>query len=466
MAIEAKIGLETHVELLTKTKIFCSCKNCFGERENTVCCEICTGQPGAMPRLNEEAVRLAVIAGRALGCEVEECVYMSRKNYSYPDLPKAYQITQGSAPICKNGEIVLPFGRKIRIERLHIEEDAGKLKHKRGELLIDYNRAGVPLIEIVTAPDFRTGDEVKKYLELLAITMKSLGVSDCKMQEGSLRCDVNISLHDGEKCYERTEIKNVNSFAYAKKAIDYETERQKRIISSGGLPERETRRFDSEKQATVLMRRKERGSDYRYFDDPDILPIKIPQKFVREAENATTRTAYMKVRDYMEAGLSYEEALGIAKYKGVSEYFDEVYGRTNDSEFAAKLIFSYIFAYYGENERDGKIYPEAAEAVKVYEMIKSGEAAFMFSKKIFSEMYSKRKGFFEIFGSVSFSTADDEEIKKAAKAAIEQNKEAAADYKNGTDKAIFPMVGYVMKACGGKADAKKVRKILDELLAE
>lgn len=464
MAIEAKIGLETHVELLTKTKIFCSCKNTFGERENTVCCEICTGQPGAMPALNGEAVRLAVIAGKSLGCEVEEHAYMARKNYSYPDLPKAYQITQVSRPICKNGEMVLPSGRKIRIERLHIEEDAGKLKHKKGELFIDYNRAGVPLIEIVTKPDFKSGDEVKEYLELLSITMKRLDVSDCKMQEGSLRCDVNISLCDGDKCFERTEIKNVNSFAYAKKAIDYEIERQKRIIDCGKLPERETRRFDSEKEVTVLMRKKEQGSDYRYMDDPDILPVRLPEQFVREGEAAAVRPAYMMVSEYMGMGLSYEEAFGIAKYRGVADYFDEVCRKTGDSRFAAKLVFSYIFAAYGENERDEKIYPEAKEAVKAYEMIKSGEIASMFSKKLFSEMYSKRKSFSALFADAGFSAADDEKIKKAAKAAIEQNKEAAEDYKKGTDKAIAPLIGSVMKACRGKADAKRVREILDELI--
>lgn len=466
MEFSAKIGLETHVELLTKTKIFCRCKNEFSKEPDINCCEVCTGQPGAMPSLNENAVRLAVLAGTALGCEIDKYVYMARKNYVYPDLAKGYQITQSDRPLCKDGGMTLPSGSKIGIERIHIEEDAGKLRHEGRKVLIDYNRSGVPLIEIVTRPEFKSGDEVKEYLEMLTLLLRSIGVSDCKMQEGSLRCDINISLVANGKNYERSEIKNVNSYSFAKKAVEYEIGRQKNIIMAGGEPERETRRFDSAKGETVLMRKKESGTDYRYIDEPDILPIKVPERFILEAKEKTADPVHEKMRRYISSGLSYDEALAILKYPSVTAYFEELKNLTGDDIFGAKIIRSHVFTAYKEEERNGEILPEASECASVYGMIKSGRIDERFSKKIFSEMFKNKKGFSGIFSESDFSGFSDEEMKKAAKEAVSENPGAARDFLAGREKALFAILGSAMRKTHGKADHEKMKEIIEKIIYE
>ena len=246
MKYELVAGFETHIELATKTKIFCSCTTQFGSDPNTHCCPVCIGLPGALPRLNEQVVRFAIMAGLATNCEISEISKMDRKNYCYPDLPKAYQISQFDKPLCKNGYIELSSGKKIRINRIHIEEDAGKLIHKDGDTYVDYNRGGVPLIEIVTEPDFRSTDEAREYVEKLQQVMRYIGISDCRMQEGSMRCDVNISVRqEGSEVFgTRTEIKNMNSITFITKAMEYEYERQIKVIESGGEVVQETLRYD------------------------------------------------------------------------------------------------------------------------------------------------------------------------------------------------------------------------------
>lgn len=466
MELCAKIGLETHVELLTKTKIFCGCKNEFAAEPNENCCEVCSGQPGAMPSLNENAVRLAVLAGTALNCKIEKSVFMARKNYIYPDLAKGYQITQSSRPLCRNGRITLPSGRVIGIERIHIEEDAGKLRHDGGAVFIDYNRAGVPLIEIVTRPDFTDGNEIKEYLEMLTLSLRSLGVSDCKMQEGSLRCDINVSISDKERCYERSEVKNVNSYAFAKKAAEYEIERQKNIILRGERPERETRRFDSLTGKTVLMRKKESGADYRYLDEPDILPSEVPECFIKEAAEKTGELPHEKKRSYIKKGLTYDEALSILKYPQAARYFDELNALTEDALFGAKIIHAYIFAAYKEGERSEKILPEPSKAAEVYSMIKHGKLDRRYFKKVFSEMYKKKKGFSELFSEKDFSSVPEEEILSAARSAVHENPGAAEDFVSGKEKAIFALLGSVMRKTDGKADHEKVKSILEKIIYE
>ena len=268
---EMVAGLETHVELSTRTKIFCGCTTAFGGEPNTHCCPICIGLPGTLPKLNERVVEYAIKAGLATHCRIAENARMDRKNYVYPDLPKAYQISQFDKPLCEGGYIELSNGRKIRLTRIHIEEDAGKLVHERGDTYVDYNRGGVPLIEIVSEPDIRSIDEAKEYLEKIQLIMKYIGVSDCKMQEGSLRCDVNISLRPvgSEKFGTRCEIKNMNSFTYMERAMKYEFERQADLLDSGEEVIQETRRYDVESGCTESMRGKEDAQDYRYFREPD-----------------------------------------------------------------------------------------------------------------------------------------------------------------------------------------------------
>ena len=286
MRYELVAGLETHVELSTKTKIFCGCTTEFGGSPNTHCCPICIGLPGTLPKLNKEVVRYAIRAGLATNCEISRISKMDRKNYCYPDLSKAYQISQYDKPLCKNGYIELSSGRRIRLNRIHIEEDAGKLIHQKGDTYVDYNRGGVPLIEIVTEPDFRSVDEVREYVEKLQLIMRYIGVSDCKMQEGSMRCDVNISVRpEGQKEFgTRTEIKNMNSIAFMAKAIEYEQERQIDIIESGGSVQQETLRYDDATNTTSSMRGKEDANDYRYFRDPDLVTINVTDQEVEELE--------------------------------------------------------------------------------------------------------------------------------------------------------------------------------------
>ncbi len=267
-------GLETHAELSTETKIFCSCSTAFGGEPNTHCCPVCMGMPGVLPSLNRKVVEFAVLAGLATNCKVNLYSRMDRKNYCYPDLPKAYQITQFDFPICEHGWIQLQNGRKIRIRRIHIEEDAGKLLREGNTIHIDYNRCGVPLIEIVTEPDIRSPEEAREYVEELQKMLRYLGISDCRMQEGSLRCDVNLSMRrKGESALgQRTEIKNMNSLSNMVKAMEYEAERQKCLLEKGIPVRRETLRFDVSSGRTELMRGKEDLDDYRYFPEPDVPP--------------------------------------------------------------------------------------------------------------------------------------------------------------------------------------------------
>ena len=268
-------GLETHIELSTATKIFCGCTTAFGSEPNTHCCPICIGLPGTLPKLNRQAVRYAIMAGLVTQCTINPISKMDRKNYVYPDLPKAYQISQFDKPLCEHGYVELASGKKIRITRIHIEEDAGKLVHTRGDTFVDYNRGGVPLIEIVTEPDIRSVEEIREYLEKLQLMMKYIGISDCRMQEGSMRCDVNVSVRPAgeEKLGTRTEIKNMNSFTFIEKAVAYEVERQIDLLESGEEVVQETRRYDDARDVTESMRGKEDANDYRYFREPDLVTI-------------------------------------------------------------------------------------------------------------------------------------------------------------------------------------------------
>ncbi|MBE6590001.1 MAG: Asp-tRNA(Asn)/Glu-tRNA(Gln) amidotransferase subunit GatB, partial [Ruminococcaceae bacterium] len=280
-AYEAVIGLEVHVELSTRTKIFCACPTGFGAPPNTQCCPVCMGLPGAMPTLNRRAVELAVMAGLALGCEISPLCRTDRKQYFYPDLPKGFQISQAEYPICGEGNLSVPVSdatlRTVRIKRIHIEEDAGKLSHTGTQTLIDHNRCGVPLIEIVSEPDMRNGAEAAAYAETLRDILVTAGISDCRMQEGSLRCDVNVSVRQkgSEALGVRTEIKNINSFSFIERAVSFEVKRQIALLESGKEVTPETRRYDEKSGETVLMRAKECAEDYRYLSEPDLLPIQI-----------------------------------------------------------------------------------------------------------------------------------------------------------------------------------------------
>lgn len=311
MEFELVCGLETHIELSTQTKVFCGCSTAFGGEPNTHCCPVCLGLPGSLPKLNRQAVEYTVLAGLALGCSISPVSHMDRKNYCYPDLPKAYQISQYDVPLCHDGQVVLSNGQVIRIERIHLEEDAGKLAHEPGRTLVDYNRCGVPLIEIVTKPDFRSVEEAREYLELIQLTMRYIGVSDCKMQEGSLRSDVNISLRPkgSETLGTRTEIKNMNSFTFMERAIQHEANRQAAILTAGQKVQQETLRYIPDENRTEPMRSKEDAKDYRFFPEPDLYAVTVSTEEVERLRESLPELPKTKENRYrQELGLSAEEA--------------------------------------------------------------------------------------------------------------------------------------------------------------
>ena len=468
-AYEGVIGLEVHAELKTKTKIFCSCKTDFGAAPNTQCCPICAGLPGALPVLNERVIDLAVTAGLALNCKINNFCIHDRKNYFYPDLPKAYQISQLGMPIAEDGyiDVCADSGEKrIGIERIHIEEDAGKLVHADGETLIDLNRCGVPLIEIVSKPHMRTAAEAAAYLEKLRAILLFTGVSDCKMNEGSLRCDVNVSVRKiGDISFGvRTEIKNLNSVAYTAKAIDYEIKRQIELIESGRSVERETRRYDEKKGITTLMRKKESAEDYRYFTDPDLPPFDISEERICRIRSTIPTLPDERSRTLSERfGLVEGDAKRLASSPEGADYFETAASLTEYPKILASLILCELpvicedekkarsiphgdIAKLCDLQGNGKINSSVAKAV-LREMLESGESP---------ETVVKEKGLMQI--------DDPEIILSAVRKVFAQNPKAISDYKNGKAAAAKSLVGRVMGATGGKANPVLAAQLVDSEL--
>jgi len=469
MKYELVAGLETHVELSTKTKIFCSCTTEFGGDPNTHCCPICIGLPGTLPKLNKEVVRYAIRAGLATNCEISRISKMDRKNYCYPDLSKAYQISQYDRPLCKNGYIELSNGRKIRLNRIHIEEDAGKLIHQKGDTYVDYNRGGVPLIEIVTEPDFRSVDEVKEYVEKLQLIMRYVGVSDCKMQEGSMRCDVNISVRPQgqEEFGTRTEIKNMNSITFMAKAIEYETERQIDVIESGGKVQQETLRYDDVTNTTSSMRGKEDANDYRYFRDPDLVTINVTDQEVEELEKTIPELPDEKLKRYIdELGIPEADAQLLVKYKKVAEYFEQASWDTANPRTAANFIIGQIFRTI-ENEsakEDFNILVSAESLKELIKLLDDKKIKMNLAKSTLDKMLKTGKIVGELISESDMGGLDEGATKKLCQEAVAANPNAVADYKNGKVKAIKAIVGYVMKNSKGKADAVAAENIIKELI--
>ena len=469
MRYELVAGLETHVELSTKTKIFCGCTTEFGGSPNTHCCPICIGLPGTLPKLNKEVVRYAIRAGLATNCEISRISKMDRKNYCYPDLSKAYQISQYDKPLCKNGYIELSSGRRIRLNRIHIEEDAGKLIHQKGDTYVDYNRGGVPLIEIVTEPDFRSVDEVREYVEKLQLIMRYIGVSDCKMQEGSMRCDVNISVRpEGQKEFgTRTEIKNMNSIAFMAKAIEYEQERQIDIIESGGSVQQETLRYDDATNTTSSMRGKEDANDYRYFRDPDLVTINVTDQEVEELEKTIPELPDEKLERYVEKlGIPESDAQLLVKYRRVSEYFERASEGTANPRTAANFIIGQIFrTIENESAKEEFDIPVSAESLReLIQLLDSKKIRMNLAKSTLDKMLETGKKASELISEKDMGGLDEEATKKLCQEAVDANPNAVADYKNGKEKAVKAIVGYVMKNSRGKADAMKAEEIIKQII--
>ena len=471
---EIVIGLEVHAELSTKTKIFCSCPTEFGAAPNTHTCPICMAMPGTLPVLNEKVVEYAVKAGLATNCEIARDSKNDRKNYFYPDLPKAYQISQFDKPLCEHGyvEIDTKDGKKkIRITRIHIEEDAGKLNHDEfgGGSLVDLNRAGVPLIETVSEPDISSAEEAEAYLRKLKSIFEYIEVSDCKMQEGSLRADVNVSVRKkGEtKLGTRTEMKNMNSFRSIVRAIEYEVDRQIDVIEDGGVIEQETLRWDDVSGKTFSMRDKEDAQDYRYFPDPDLVAIKLSEEYIESIKNTLPELPESRKQRYLQDyNLSEKDANLITSSKYLSDLFEDAIKVCNNPKAVNNWIISDISRILNETEMDPIEIPfDSKQLGKLVILIDKGTISSSIGKKVLTELFENPRDPEEIIKEKGWIQISDEgAIKEVVLKILEANPQSIADYKGGKDKALGFLVGQAMKETKGKANPQMLNKMfLEEL---
>ena len=467
---EMTVGLEVHVELKTASKMFCSCPVSFGDLPNTHICPICMGLPGALPSLNARAIEYAVKAGLALNCSISEISYMDRKNYFYPDLPKAYQISQYDLPLCYDGYLDIGNGRKIGINRIHVEEDAGKLIHKKnGDTLIDYNRCGTPLIEIVSAPDIHSAEEAKIYLKKLRAILLCLGISDCKMNEGSMRCDVNISAKPLGSCEngERTEIKNINSFSFVAKAIDAEFARQTELLEAGEQVRRETRRYNVSSGKTEQMRAKESAEDYRFFREPDLLPVKVSIEQIESIRKSLHPLPQEKKQIYTEEfGLSDYDAELLSSDTALSALFDSCATLSNNRKGLANLLLGEILRLSNDEDFYCPINPKYI--AETADLCASDEINSTTAKRIIGRLWNgEMRSPTEIVDAEELRQIKSEDVLlPLVKEAIEKNERAVRDYKNGKSNAAKSLMGYVMSRTAGLAEPKTVEKLILQLLGE
>ena len=468
---EAVIGLEVHAELSTKTKIFCSCPTEFGAEPNTHVCPVCMAMPGALPVLNKKVVEYAVKAGLATGCEIAKTSKNDRKNYFYPDLPKSYQISQFDKPLCEHGKIEIEIDgetKNIGITRIHIEEDAGKLNHDDygRDSLVDLNRAGVPLIEIVSEPDLRSSKEADTYLKKLKSILQYIEVSDCKMEEGSFRADVNVSVHKkGEPFGTRTEMKNMSSFRSITRAIDYEIERQIDVVENGGKIDQETLRWDEVSGKTFTMRSKEDAQDYRYFPEPDLGIIEISDEWKEQIRKSLPEMPEQRKVRYMEEfKLPEYDSNIIVSSKYLSDFFEAATKVCNNPKSVSNWIMTDIIRV--QNEEDLEKMPFTAEQLgKLIVLIDKGTISSSIAKKVFEELLENPRDPEEIIKEKGWIQISDEgAIKEIVLKILEANPGSIADYKAGRDRALGFLVGQAMKETKGKANPQLLNKLfLEEL---
>lgn len=464
------IGLEVHCELNTETKIFCDCKTHFGAEPNTQTCPVCMGMPGTLPVLNEKVVEYAIKAGVATNCNIAPFSKQDRKNYFYPDLPKAYQISQFDLPLCEHGflEIETEDGaKKIGITRIHIEEDAGKLVHddEKGTF-IDCNRCGVPLIEIVSEPDIRSAKEAIAYFKKLRAIILYTGISDCKMNEGSLRCDVNLSVRQKgeEKFGTRTEMKNLNSFAFIEKAIEYEFKRQIEVIESGDYVIQETRRYDQANGKTFSMRKKEDANDYRYFPDPDLAPIVTSSERLAEITATIPMLPDARKKIYVESyGLTAYDAEILTNDKAIADFFEDCAKQTKHTKILANLIISDVLKLTEDDELP-KISTSNLATIATLsgnDMINSSVC-----KKIVKDVWNKGEICIEAYvkDNKLEQINDKELLLSLVLDALAKNQKSVADYKNGKSAALKSIMGQIMGKTGGKGNPVIITKLLEEEL--
>lgn len=476
MIFETVIGLEIHAELNTKSKIFCNCSTEFGAKPNSHTCPVCMGLPGTLPVLNEEVVNLAIKAGKALNCDINLVNKMDRKNYFYPDLPKAYQISQFDLPICSKGYVEFECeGKKVkvRLNRIHIEEDAGKLVHLADEpiSLIDYNRVGVPLIEIVSEPDMHSALEAVTFLKTLKSILEYSEISDCKMEQGSLRCDANISLRPvGQKEFNtKVELKNINSFRELQKAIEREEKRQNELYSfgEGYKIKQETRRWDSGKGRTVPMRSKEEAHDYRYFPDPDLPPIILENKTVDKINNSLPEMPIEKAKRFLEAyKLSKSEVEILIDDKGLADYFESVISYGASPKQAANWILGDMLRIMKEKDiSSSSITVEPKHLNTLMEFIEKGSISNTAAKEVLAEMFTNASSPEDIIEAKGLSQiSSSNELENIIQEIINENPQSIEDIKNGKSQAAGFLMGQIMKVTKGKANPKLAKEILENLL--
>ncbi len=480
MKYEAVIGLEIHCELKTKTKIFCGCATGFGAEQNTHVCPVCLGLPGVLPTVNKRVVEFGIKAGLATNCTINKYSKFDRKNYYYPDLPKNWQTSQYDLPIAEHGWVDIDVDgekKRIRLTRIHMEEDAGKLVHSGTTIKdsatsnVDYNRTGVPLLEIVSEPDLRSAEEARAYMEKIKAIMEYIDVSNCRMEEGNLRADINVSLRPAgtEELGTRTEMKNINSFKNLEDAINYEIERQQEVLEDGGHIVQETRTFDPARGITLSMRSKENAHDYRYMPEPDLPPIVTSEETIEKYRSELPELPdARRARLEKEYGLSDYDAGIITSSRAMAEYFDAVVATGADPKLAANWIMGDLAKNLNEDGIDITKSPVSAERLgKMIGLIMKDTISGKIAKKVFKEMWTneddpekivKDKGLVQI--------TDTGAIEAAVDAVIAANPKAVAEYKGGKKKAIGALVGQVMKATRGKANPQMVNKMLAEKLAD
>ena len=478
MKYEAVIGLEVHTELQTKTKIFCSCRTSFGADPNTNVCPVCLGLPGVLPVLNKKVLEYAVRAGLALNCEISRFSKFDRKNYYYPDLPKNFQTSQFDLPICEHGYLDVEVEgekRRIRITRAHMEEDAGKLVHHGTSItdsdysLVDYNRTGTPLLEIVSEPDMRSAKEAVAYMEKMRAILQYVGISDCRMEEGSLRCDANVSVRPvGQKeLGTKTEIKNINSFKGVERAIEYEAMRQAELLEDGGKVVQETRTWDEKEGVTKSMRTKEEANDYRYFPEPDLVPFTVSDEYIENIRKSLPELPDARKERYMkEFGLSSEDAVFMTNDKATADYFEAAVGAGADPKACVNWLMGEFASQLSTDGIEITKAPVSAENLAaLLKLISKGTISGKIAKKVFATMWKEGGNPEDIVkaqGLVQIS--DTAELSKLVDEVVGKNPKAVEDFKAGKKKAVGALVGQIMKATKGKANPRVINELLNKKL--
>ncbi len=475
VSYEPVIGLEVHAQLLTQSKMFCACGTSFGLPANTQTCPICLGMPGTLPVVNRKAVEMAIRTGLALNCTIRSTNRFARKNYFYPDLPKGYQISQYEEPICEHGWVEASVGsspKRIKIRRAHLEEDAGKNVHDAGAggSRVDLNRAGTPLLEIVTEPDMRSADEVVAYLKMLRDVLMYLGVCDGNMEEGSLRCEPNLSLRPvGQKALgTKVELKNINSFKFVKEALEYEIKRQTNVLNEGGKVNQETRLWDVEKGVTATMRSKEEAHDYRYFPDPDLVPLSLSVEWIEELRQTVPELPAVRQKRFVsEYGLPEYDTGVLTVSKPLADYFEFCVKLFNQPKAVSNWVMGELLRELnnsGTAVSDSPVSPE--RLVSLLKLVDNGTISLKVAREIFPELYASKMSPEQIVQEKGLTQVSDEgALGKIIDEVIAKNPAQVAQYRSGKEQVFGFFVGQVMKGSGGKANPGKVNELLKKKLA-